>query len=436
MMAVTNVSDADLVARSKLRDAAAFGSLVERHQRLVFGVALARCGDPVLAEDVAQEAFVAAWNDLDRLRDVDRVGSWVAGIARNLAATAARARSRREDVRELEPLPVRTPEDEARSREDRELLQHALADIPADHREALVLFYLQGQSIADIATGLGVREDLVKQRLSRGRRALRDSVTARVESALARVRPGPAFGIGVVAAVSAATTRDAVAAGKAFAVMSGTKKLVAAVVVAMLVLVGGVRLVVRRADAPHDPVASNRSAIATGSSTTSDGREPPRVRRMRDPAMRAPLLDQIRAAKERRTHAESGSARSETLEIDRGPDDADKQAYISSSMGEVEKFVAECYTNGLARNPTLAGTVTADLTVEGEAGVGGVVGESKIDDASSNLQDPEVRACIQETLYALEMPPPANGGSLPFRYSFTFSAEDGLGNALISGPPK
>lgn len=52
-MAPRGIDDAELVARSRRRDADAFGVLVERHQRLVFGVALARCQDPALAEDLA-----------------------------------------------------------------------------------------------------------------------------------------------------------------------------------------------------------------------------------------------------------------------------------------------------------------------------------------------------------------------------------------------
>src|SRR5690242_11076417 len=108
-----DVADAELVARSRRADAAAFGVLVERHQRLVFGVALARCKDPALAEEVAQEAFVAAWRDLDRLRDVERVGSWVAGIARNLAANATRKSARRAALTVDEPATVPTPQDEA-----------------------------------------------------------------------------------------------------------------------------------------------------------------------------------------------------------------------------------------------------------------------------------------------------------------------------------
>ena len=120
------ITDVELVERSRHRDADAFGALVTRHQQLVFGVALARCQDPALAEDVAQEAFVAAWRDIDRLRDGSRVGTWVAGIARNLAANAVRTRVRRERSA-VEPGPdVPTPEDAALEREDRELLYRAL----------------------------------------------------------------------------------------------------------------------------------------------------------------------------------------------------------------------------------------------------------------------------------------------------------------------
>src|SRR5262245_33364644 len=103
-----SAADAELVARSRRNDAEAFGALVERRQRLVFGVALARCQDPALAEDLAQEAFVTAWRDLDRLRDDDRVGQWVAGIARNLAANATRRRARHADAALPEPPAVPT----------------------------------------------------------------------------------------------------------------------------------------------------------------------------------------------------------------------------------------------------------------------------------------------------------------------------------------
>jgi RNA polymerase sigma factor (sigma-70 family) len=265
--------DAELVARSRRQDAEAFGQLVERHQRLVFSVALARCNDPALAEDVAQEAFVTAWRDLDRLRDRERVGPWVAGIARNLAANAARVRARRAGLLELEaPSPVPTPQDEVLAREDRELLHRALAEVPETYRETLILYYMEGQSISTIAEALGVKEDVVKQRLSRSRRALRDGIQARVENALSRARTSPTFRAGVIAAIVANATRDATAAAtagkgvtmisKKVAITAATAKTVGIAAVSLAVAGSVVWLAVRVGHKPAPAVA--QIAAATG----------------------------------------------------------------------------------------------------------------------------------------------------------------------------
>src|SRR5262249_1029776 len=170
------------------------------------------------------------------------IGSWLAGIARNLAGVAVRRRARghkQADCRHKDVESVRTPEDEALDREDRELLQRALARLPEAHREALVLFYLEGQSIGRIAQSLNVRDDVVKKRLSRGRRALRDSL-ARVEAALPRVRPQPAAPGIVVAALTTIGGRKAMAAppsllGKVIAIVSIHGKLSVAAIAALAI---------------------------------------------------------------------------------------------------------------------------------------------------------------------------------------------------------
>jgi RNA polymerase sigma factor (sigma-70 family) len=432
-MPAAPVSDADLVERSRRRDAAAFGSLVERHQQLVFGVALARCGDPALAEDVAQDAFVLAWRDLDRLRDADRVGSWVAGIARNLASNAARDRARRRtDEPAAEPAAERTPEDEALGREDRELLQRALADVPAAHREALVLYYLDGESIARIAASLGIREDLVKQRLSRGRRALRDAVARRVEAALARVRPGRGFGAGVIAAVSALAARKAVAAnatGKVILVAGSHKAGLG--LAALAVAIGATWWAIRARDRRPDAPAAVPAAIASPASPNAAPADPPdptspHVRRLRDAAERTALVEQIRAARARR--AEAGprpavtppSAASSSSPAPALPEPVADRAYIRRAVHELLPLLTDCYQQGLARDPALAGTVVVDFTIEGEPGVGGVIGHSAIDPAETSLADDAARECIQETMYALQIDPPADGGVVTVRYPFEF----------------
>jgi RNA polymerase sigma factor (sigma-70 family) len=423
-------TDVELVERCRRRDADAFGALVTRHQQLVFGVALARCQDRALAEDVAQEAFVAAWRDLDRLRDGSRIGSWVAGIARNLAANAVRTAARRERAI-AEPSPdVPTPEDAALEREDRELLHRALAEIPETHRETLVLFYLQGQSIAEIASALEINEDLVKQRLSRARRAVRESVAERVESVLTRTRLRPAFRAGVVAALSTAGTRKA-AAGKAIAVMSANKILVTTAAVA--VVAGGALWLGSRSSAKTDSTSSVATAPAPAkgeAAATTDPRAPgqrPHVERLPDKASRATLLAAIREARARhasRATSAGGTAPGATYSPPAAPvADLDKE-YIRAAVQEIIPLLTDCYAEGHDRNPKLKGEVIVNFTIEGEPGVGGLVGESRIDPKDDGLGDPVVRECIQETMYALKIDPPTSGGVVQVRYPFAFAPSE------------
>ena len=373
----------------------------------------------------------------DRLRDADRVGSWVAGIARNLASNAARHRARRTgDAAPPESPAVPTPEDEVLGREDRELLQRALADVPAAHREVLVLYYIEGESIARIAASLGIREDLVKQRLSRGRRALRETIAQRVEAALARVRPGRGFGAGVVAAVSALAARKAFAAnatGKAMLLMSGSHKGVLAIA-AIVVAAGATWLVTR--ERSHDAGAVATIAPATPTAApgpsptipTEPSGAPLHVRRLRDPAERTALVEQIRLARMQRAVAPRPAPGAPPAAASSGPAPAlpepvvDK-AYIRRAVRELLPLLRDCYDQGLERDPKLAGTVTVEFTIEGEPGVGGVIGRSAVDPAATTLADAGARECMQETLYALEIDPPADGGVVTVRYPFAFSSD-------------
>lgn len=421
---MTPIGDAELVQRCRRRDAEAFGELVERHQRLVFGVALARCRDAALAEDLAQEAFVTAWRDLDRLRDDARIGSWVAGIARNLASSAARDRVRRAEPPPLDVASPPTPEDAALEREDRELLARALADVPRTHREALVLYYLEGESIARIAEALGINEDLVKQRLSRGRRALREGLASRVEAALYRVRAKPALRAGVIAALVPAAARKATAAstaGKVFAMFTLKKLAIGAIVLALAS--GAIYLGTRghgepaRANAAAPGPAAPQPAAASKS----------HVRRI-DPAKRQDLLDAIHSAHTRAPAApalpsEPGAASpsGKTARPELPPDGDLDKAYIRASVQDLIPMLVDCYDKALNQNPRLAGTVVVKFTIEGEPGIGGVVSESEIDKIKSTLPDPKVRECIQDTMYSLEIDPPANGGQVSVVYPFLFA---------------
>ncbi|MDX2088025.1 MAG: sigma-70 family RNA polymerase sigma factor [Kofleriaceae bacterium] len=427
--------DPDLVRRSLAGETGAFAQLVEKHQRLVFGVALSGARDAAVAEEVAQEAFVEAWRELRRLRDPSSVGSWIAGIARNLARswsrTAARRRARTPAVTAELATPAATPLDAALDHEARTLVRRALDEIPAAYREALVLFYVQSRSVSEVAAGLGISEELAKQRLHRGRRALRDVLEARVEGALEGLRPSKSFTAGVMVAVSSTTATKASAAttagaaGKLLFLMTANKLIISATTIA---LAGGALWYGLARDTGTGPVHAAVPTPPPGAwappplPSTPDAAPPPRVRtgarKLASAAEREQLLASIRQAqaREERRSASSGGGGGGTSEA---PADLDKE-YIRSSVRELIPFIQECYESALQTQPTLAGTVVVSFTIEGTPEAGGLVTESSIDE-KSEIKDPAFHECMRETMFALEIQPPSNGGTVKVTYPFAFS---------------
>lgn len=211
-----DLQDSELLERCLSGEREAFGELVGRYQGLICAQAYAICGDLGRSEDVAQETFVAAWKRLATLRDRSRFKAWLCGIARHLALGSVEPR-RREPSTALEAICETTPHDVLVSREEEALVWQTLEQLPESYRTALVLFYREQHSVFAVAGALGLSEDAVKQRLSRGRAMLKQQVSASVENALSRSRPSAAFTAAVLGAAGLllpATSRAAaVAAG-------------------------------------------------------------------------------------------------------------------------------------------------------------------------------------------------------------------------------
>lgn len=222
-----------LVQQSLRGDHQAFGEIVARYQSTVSAVAYSVTGNLAQSEDVAQEAFILAWRKLGTLEKPDAIAPWLCSIARNLARNWIRKQSRQqtvsmESVAEIAHPTGEAPEVQQERQQRADLVWRALADIPEDYREPLILFYRQGESVRAIAEALELSEDNVKQRLSRGRRMLRAEVETLVESTLTDTRPGKAFTAGVIAALPAL---DGAKAGAAE--MAATSAKAVAVPVAM-----------------------------------------------------------------------------------------------------------------------------------------------------------------------------------------------------------
>jgi RNA polymerase sigma factor (sigma-70 family) len=230
-MTATTPTDEQLWRASRAGDRDAFGQLVERYQSLIAAIAYSRSGDLAAASDFAQETFITAWRGLTEPREPGRLREWLCGIVRNLTASAARRVQRRggapaalDEI--VEPrAPVHDPEAQAITQQEQELLWRALAMLPESYREPLVLFYREEQSVREVAHQLGLSEQTVRQRLSRGRALLREELSTLVTVLLARSRPGATFTAGVLAAIATTTPAGAVvvtAAGVGSASLSGT----------------------------------------------------------------------------------------------------------------------------------------------------------------------------------------------------------------------
>ena len=201
-------TDSLLVDRCQAGDQDAFGQIVERYQNLVCSIAYSSTGNLGTSEELAQEAFVAAWKSIGSLRDSSRLRAWLCGIVRNLANNRLRRRDtdvlanagaleKSSETAGSESDPV----SESIEREEHELLDRTLASMPAKYREPLVLYYREQQSVSTVAEQLELSPNAVKQRLHRGRQMLRDEVAAIVERGLLRTAPGVAFTAGVLAAL-------------------------------------------------------------------------------------------------------------------------------------------------------------------------------------------------------------------------------------------
>ncbi|MBE0537841.1 MAG: sigma-70 family RNA polymerase sigma factor [Phycisphaerae bacterium] len=197
-----------LLEASLRGDTTAFETIVRAYQSLVCGITFSALGDVAESEDLAQQTFINAWKDLAQLRDLDKFKHWLCSIARNAVRNTLRDR-KRDPIRKAVPIDGVEPADAAASEADdsaaaaerQAVVRQALQQIPLKYREPLVLFYRQDKSVRELAAQLDLSENAVRQRLSRGRKLLKERVAAMVETTISRTAPGKAFTAGVVAAI-------------------------------------------------------------------------------------------------------------------------------------------------------------------------------------------------------------------------------------------
>jgi len=223
-MSAPTDTDAELVAETLSGNRDAFARIVERYQSLVCALTYSARGNLQASEDLAQVTFITAWCELRKLKEPNKLKSWLCGIARNVTNNSFRQDKHiptanaevLDDAADISTDKT-TPSDHAISKEEEAILWRSLGELPPVYREPLVLFYRQHQSVTEVADALDLSEDAVKQRLSRGRAMLTEKVTAFVEGALRQTAPGQEFLGSVLAALPLAASSVATAGAGAAA---------------------------------------------------------------------------------------------------------------------------------------------------------------------------------------------------------------------------
>jgi RNA polymerase sigma-70 factor (ECF subfamily) len=140
-------TDAELVAETLAGDREAFGCLYDRYAALVRAVVGGAARDYPMVQDLAQESFLRAYRNLSRLRDRDRFGAWIVGIARQVARE--QRRSLRRDRHQFVAgncLEMESPEDDFKAIGDAEELDRVMrlvVALPERERLAIHAFFLQ-----------------------------------------------------------------------------------------------------------------------------------------------------------------------------------------------------------------------------------------------------------------------------------------------------
>jgi len=137
-----------------------FERFYRENVRLVAAIAAGRVGDPIQAEDLTQETFLRAWQHYAHVAELPAPArrAWLVRTVRNLATDAWRRRVREEAA----PPPAGPPSEQFDLRLD---VDQALAELPAEDRDLVVMRYVEGMNSREIGEALGTPEGTIRRRL-------------------------------------------------------------------------------------------------------------------------------------------------------------------------------------------------------------------------------------------------------------------------------
>ena len=175
------MEEKDLICRAARGDAEAFRQLVEAYQTPAYRLAARMCG-PDSAEDVTQEAFLAAWRALPEFRGDCRFSTWLYRLVSNAAIDCLRREKKHRDTGDVDDLELPdggpSPQEQAERSDTCAAVRRALDRLSPEHRQVLLLRFMQELDYGEIARALDVSEGTVKSRINRAKSKLREVLAA------------------------------------------------------------------------------------------------------------------------------------------------------------------------------------------------------------------------------------------------------------------
>ena len=165
-----------LVERAAQGDHDAFAQLAGAAIARLDAAARLILRDPELARDAVQETLVRAWQDLPRLRDPGRFDAWLHRIVTNACLGVWRRRRRRPIEVELVESGGPVADDISSAFAERDVIDRALHDLPADWRAVVVLHFYLGMPLSEVAEALAIPVGTAKSRLHRSLVAMQATI--------------------------------------------------------------------------------------------------------------------------------------------------------------------------------------------------------------------------------------------------------------------
>ncbi len=168
-------SDAQLMTRVANKDEKAYAELMALYLDKTYRSAVVMVQDQALAEDIAQEAFLKLWRQAPNWKAQAQVGTWLYRVTHNLCIDKLRQSNRFSDAEVPEQEdPSPSPIEQKIARDQDNLVQTAIAQLPARQRMALLMVHFEETTNIEAARRMDISVDALESLLARARRKLKD----------------------------------------------------------------------------------------------------------------------------------------------------------------------------------------------------------------------------------------------------------------------